>query len=159
MRLTRCQCQLLHLPGSSSGGPERIAVLLVQLDTDAGFARRRNCLHRSGKRTGLAAVANDDIAPLLTGEDPLDHERLAAKAYCACKRSADAVWFAMRIRHSTSGGAGDLKEKPPTYLSTNFWAAPVNRHPRLSATRVGRTGNRNRSWTRPGRCSTEDSWG
>jgi L-talarate/galactarate dehydratase len=81
MRLTHCQSQLLHLPGSTSGGPERIAVLVVQLDTDAGLRGLGFACTVQGSGRALLAVAMDDIAPLLAGEDPLDHERLGAKVY------------------------------------------------------------------------------
>jgi L-alanine-DL-glutamate epimerase-like enolase superfamily enzyme len=81
MRLTRCDSQLLHLAGSSIRGPDRVSVLLVQLDTDAGLRGLGFACTVQGSGRGLLATAVDDIAPLLTGEDPLDHERLAAKAY------------------------------------------------------------------------------
>lgn len=80
MRLTRCDSQLLHLPGGD-GGPERVAVLLVQLDTDTGLRGLGFAYAVQGTGRALLAAAADDLAPLLTGEDPLDHERLAAKAY------------------------------------------------------------------------------
>jgi L-alanine-DL-glutamate epimerase-like enolase superfamily enzyme len=79
MRLTRCDCQLLSLPAGGSGGPERVAVLLVRLDTDAGLRGLGFAYTLQGSGRALLATAVDDIAPLLTGEDPLDHERLAAK--------------------------------------------------------------------------------
>jgi L-talarate/galactarate dehydratase len=81
MRLTRCDCQVLHLPGGTAGGPERVAVLLVQLDTDAGLRGLGFAYMIQGSGRALLSIASDDIAPLLTGEDPLDHERLAAKVY------------------------------------------------------------------------------
>src|SRR6185369_13269193 len=56
-------------------------MLIVYLDTDAGhrglgFAY---ALEEGGR--ALKMIATDDLAPLLIGEDPLDHERLAAKVY------------------------------------------------------------------------------
>jgi L-alanine-DL-glutamate epimerase-like enolase superfamily enzyme len=81
MRLTRCDCQLLHLPGGVEGGPERLSVLLVQLDTDTGLRGLGFAYTTQGSGRALHAVAVDDIAPLLTGEDPLDHERLSARVY------------------------------------------------------------------------------
>lgn len=80
MRITRCDCQLLRLP-LASGGPESVAVLLVQFDTDAGLRGLGFATAVQGSGRALLAVAEDDLAPLLLGEDPLDHERLAAKAY------------------------------------------------------------------------------
>jgi L-alanine-DL-glutamate epimerase-like enolase superfamily enzyme len=81
MRLTRCDCQLLQLPGSGAGGPERVAVLLVHLETDDGLLSTGFAYTIQGSGRALLAAAVDDIAPILTGEDPLDHERLAAKVY------------------------------------------------------------------------------
>lgn len=80
MRLTNCDCQLLSLPAGGSGGPERVAVLLVRLDTDAGLRGLGFAYTLQGSGRALLATAADDISPLLIGEDPLDHERLAAKA-------------------------------------------------------------------------------
>src|ERR1700730_8105411 len=83
MRITRLQSNLLRLPLERPITPAvgHVFVLLVQLDTDAelsvvGFAW---AIHGGGR--ALLAVAEDDLAPLVIGEDPLDHERLASKVY------------------------------------------------------------------------------
>ncbi len=80
MQVTRCDCQLLHLPGGA-GRPERVAVLLVHLDTDTGARGFGFAYTVQGTGRALLATAVDDISPLVVGEDPLDHERLAAKFY------------------------------------------------------------------------------
>jgi L-alanine-DL-glutamate epimerase-like enolase superfamily enzyme len=78
MRLTRCDCQLLHLPGGTGRGPERIAVLLVELETDASLKGLGFAYTIQGSGRALLATAEDDISPVLIGQDPLDHERLAS---------------------------------------------------------------------------------
>jgi L-alanine-DL-glutamate epimerase-like enolase superfamily enzyme len=80
MRLTRCDCQLLHLPGGT-GGPECVSVVLALLDTDAGLRGLGFAYTTQGSGRALLVAAADDVAPLLTGEDPLDHGRLAAKVH------------------------------------------------------------------------------
>jgi L-alanine-DL-glutamate epimerase-like enolase superfamily enzyme len=90
MRIARVDSQLLHVPLSrpraspaeaSAGRLNHIVVLLVHVHTDEGpvglgFAY---ALQSSGR--ALLAIAEDDLAPLVIGEDALDHERLAAKVY------------------------------------------------------------------------------
>ncbi len=88
MRITRADCQLLHVPTTpsrSSPAEERagrlghIVVLLVQLETDAGLTGIGVAYVLQGSGRALHAIAIDDLTPLVLGEDPLDHERLAAK--------------------------------------------------------------------------------
>src|SRR5919202_519288 len=90
MRITRADCQLLRVPLSrpraspqeeSAGRLNQVAVLLVRLDTDQGPSGLGFAYALQGSGRALHALAVDDLAPLLVGEDPLDHERLAAKAY------------------------------------------------------------------------------
>lgn len=90
MRITRVDNQLLHLPLSrpraspaeaAAGRLNHIVVLLVHAHSDEGqtglgFAY---ALQSSGR--ALLAIAQDDLVPLVVGEDALDHERLAAKVY------------------------------------------------------------------------------
>jgi len=90
VRLTRIECQLLRVPLArprasalevAAGRANHVMVLLVQLHTQEnltglGFAY---ALQSSGR--ALLATAQDDIAPLLLGENPLDHERLASRVY------------------------------------------------------------------------------
>jgi L-talarate/galactarate dehydratase len=91
MRITRLQSHLLNLPlarpitpassDGRDGAIDHIFALLVHLDTDTGqrglgFAY---ALHGGGR--ALKAILDDDLVPLVLGEDPLDHERLASKVY------------------------------------------------------------------------------
>jgi L-alanine-DL-glutamate epimerase-like enolase superfamily enzyme len=90
MRITRVESDLLHVPLSrpraspmeaAAGRLNHVVVLLTHVHTDAaltgfGFAY---ALQSSGR--AFLAVAEDDLAPLLTGEDPLDHQRIASKVY------------------------------------------------------------------------------
>jgi L-alanine-DL-glutamate epimerase-like enolase superfamily enzyme len=90
MRITRVESQLLHVPfarpraspaEASAGRLNHVVVLLVQLDTDAGLRGLGFAYALQGSGRALLAVAEDDLAPIVLGEDPLDHERLAAKVY------------------------------------------------------------------------------
>jgi L-alanine-DL-glutamate epimerase-like enolase superfamily enzyme len=90
MRITHIDCQLLHVPMSrpraspaeaAAGRLNHVAVLLVQIDVDEGPRGLGFAYALQGSGRGLYAVAVDDVAPLLLGEDARDHERLAAKVY------------------------------------------------------------------------------
>jgi L-alanine-DL-glutamate epimerase-like enolase superfamily enzyme len=90
MRITRLESQLLHVPLSrprsapaeaAAGRVNHLAVLLVQAHTDTGLRGLGFAYVLQGSGRALLACAEDDVAPLLAGEDPLDHERLAAKVY------------------------------------------------------------------------------
>jgi L-talarate/galactarate dehydratase len=90
MRITHADCQLLHVPFSrpraspaeaAAGRLNHLVTLLVELRTDAGLTGLGFAYALQGSGRGLYAVAVDDLAPLVVGEDPLDHERLGAKVY------------------------------------------------------------------------------
>jgi L-talarate/galactarate dehydratase len=90
MRITRAECQLLHVPCArpraspsevAAGRGNHIVVLLVQLDTDAGLHGLGFAYALQSSGRALLAAAQDDLTPLLVGEDPLDHVRLDAKVY------------------------------------------------------------------------------
>src|SRR5262249_35739254 len=49
--------------------------------TDAGLHGLGFAYALEGGGRALHAVAADDLAPLVVGEDPLDHERIGAKVY------------------------------------------------------------------------------
>jgi L-alanine-DL-glutamate epimerase-like enolase superfamily enzyme len=55
--------------------------LVVQLDTDAGLRGLGFAWAIHGGGRAMLAVAEEDLAPLVTGENPLDHERLWTEAY------------------------------------------------------------------------------
>jgi L-alanine-DL-glutamate epimerase-like enolase superfamily enzyme len=91
MRITQLESQLLRLPLARPITPpsddpraarlDHIFMLIVYLDTDAGHRGLGFAYALQGGGRALKAIADDDLAPLVTGEDPLDHERLAAKAH------------------------------------------------------------------------------
>jgi L-alanine-DL-glutamate epimerase-like enolase superfamily enzyme len=87
MRITQLDSQLLRLPLSrkartsleAPGRPDHIFMLVVYLDTDVGHRGLGFAYAWHGGGRALKVVADDDLAPLLAGEDPLDHERLGVK--------------------------------------------------------------------------------
>jgi L-alanine-DL-glutamate epimerase-like enolase superfamily enzyme len=83
MRITRLHSHLLRVPLQRPITPtvDHVFLLLVQLDTDAGLRGLGFAWAIHGGGRAMLAVAEDDLAPLVIGEDPLDHERLAAKIY------------------------------------------------------------------------------
>jgi L-alanine-DL-glutamate epimerase-like enolase superfamily enzyme len=90
MRITRLRNQVVNVPLSrpraspteqAAGRLNHVVVLITEIDTDAELTGLGFAYALQGSGRALYAVAVDDIAPLLVGEDPLDHERLGAKVY------------------------------------------------------------------------------
>ena len=90
MRIARVENQLLHVPLSrpraspseaAAGRLNHIVVLLVHVHTDEGLTGLGFAYALQGSGRALLAIAEDDLAPLVVGEDALDHERLATKVY------------------------------------------------------------------------------
>jgi L-alanine-DL-glutamate epimerase-like enolase superfamily enzyme len=90
MRIARIDTQLLHVPLSrpraspaeaAAGRLNHIVVLLVHVHTDEGHTGLGFAYALQSSGRALLAIADDDLAPLVVGEDALDHERLAAKMY------------------------------------------------------------------------------
>ena len=91
MRITQLDSQLLRLPlnrpiaAPSDNDPSTrlnyIFMLIVHLDTDAGHRGLGFAYTLQGGGRALKVLADDDLAPLVIGEDPLDHERLSAKVH------------------------------------------------------------------------------
>lgn len=92
MKITQLESQLLRLPlarpvsaprsnGATVGRIDHVFLLVVHLDTDAGHRGIGFAYTFLGGARALQLVADEDLAPLLVGEDPLDHERLAGKVY------------------------------------------------------------------------------
>jgi len=87
MRITRLESHLLRLPlerpitSLGSAAIDHVFALLVHLDTDTGLRGLGFAYTLQGGGRALKVVVDDDLAPLVVGEDPLDHERLAAKVY------------------------------------------------------------------------------
>ena len=88
MRLTRILPTLLRLPRERSVAlplvgrpvaPTPLSVLLIQLDTDAGVSGLGFGCFAEGGRSLVAAI-EDDLTPLVVGENALNHERLWAKS-------------------------------------------------------------------------------
>ncbi|MFM7148772.1 MAG: mandelate racemase/muconate lactonizing enzyme family protein [Gemmataceae bacterium] len=91
MKITRIDCDLLQVPlnrpraspleHQATGRLNHVVALVAQVHTEAGptglgFAY---ALQTTGR--ALFATLTEDLAPLLIGEDALDHERLAHKVY------------------------------------------------------------------------------
>jgi len=99
MRITRVDARRLRLPppgptplpvaGSPPAARAGITVLLVQLETDAGLSGLGFGAYPGGGRSLLACI-EDDLSPLVSGEDPLQHERIWAKTLSVENRAAYA---------------------------------------------------------------------
>jgi L-alanine-DL-glutamate epimerase-like enolase superfamily enzyme len=91
MRITQLDSQVLRLPltrpialpseADRSNRLDHVFLLIVHVDTDAGHRGMGFAYTLQGGGRALKVLADDDLAPLLAGEDPLDHERLAQKVY------------------------------------------------------------------------------
>lgn len=91
MRITQSDIHLLRIPlARHIAAPtvddrnlriDHVYMLVVYLDTDAGHRGLGFAYSVNGGGKAMLALASDDIAPLLNGEDPLDHERLGGKVY------------------------------------------------------------------------------
>lgn len=88
MKITQLESELLRLPlarpitspkETRSDRLDYIFMLIVYLDTDAGHRGLGFAYALQGGGRALKVIAQDDLAPLVIGEDPLDHERLLAK--------------------------------------------------------------------------------
>src|SRR5579859_6650732 len=106
MRITRIDARLLRMPpprpvtlpvaGSAAVPPSGISVLLVQIETDAGLIGLGFGTYADGGRSFLTCI-EDDLTPLLTGEDPLHHERLWAKSRSLENPAAHAAYAGIDI--------------------------------------------------------------
>src|SRR4051794_9811269 len=90
MRITSVECQLLHAPlsrprasptESAAGRLNHIVTLLVEMQTDSGLRGLGFAYALQGSGRAFLATAQDDLTPLVVGEDPLDNARLEAKVY------------------------------------------------------------------------------
>jgi L-alanine-DL-glutamate epimerase-like enolase superfamily enzyme len=90
MRITRVESDLLHIPLSrpraspmeaAAGRLNHIVLLLAQVHTDSGLVGTGFAYALQSSGRAFHATLVDDLAPLVVGEDPLDHERLASKVY------------------------------------------------------------------------------
>lgn len=91
MRITQLQTQLLRIPLARPitaptstdryGKIDHVLLLVVHLETDTTHRGLGFAYSMQGAGKAMASIAQDDIAPLIVGEDPLDHERIGTKVY------------------------------------------------------------------------------
>jgi L-alanine-DL-glutamate epimerase-like enolase superfamily enzyme len=83
MKITHFDSLLLRLPLprplTKNERHDFVFLLVVMLDTDAGHRGLGHAYALTGGGRAMKAIADDDLAPLMIGEDPLDHERLGTK--------------------------------------------------------------------------------
>jgi L-alanine-DL-glutamate epimerase-like enolase superfamily enzyme len=100
MRITQVDTHLLRLPLTRpvalAAGQEpwarrdHLVVLVVYLETNSGRRGVGLAPALRGGGRALKTIVDDDLAPLVTQEDPLDHERLATKAASQLREFARA---------------------------------------------------------------------
>jgi L-alanine-DL-glutamate epimerase-like enolase superfamily enzyme len=91
MRITQLDSQVLRIPlarpirapqdNDRAGRLDHVFMLIVYLDTDAGHRGLGFAYALQGGGRALKVIADDDLAPLVTGADPLDTEAIASKVY------------------------------------------------------------------------------
>ncbi|MBV9122445.1 MAG: mandelate racemase/muconate lactonizing enzyme family protein [Planctomycetes bacterium] len=146
MRITQLDSQLLRLPltrplmssteGDNAGRLDHISLLVIHVDTDAGHRGLGFAYTLQGGGRALKVLAEDDLAPLLVGEDPLDHERLAAKFYWRLQtigrrglaaQAYSAVDLALWDLKGKAAGLplykllGGARESAPVYAADTGW--------------------------------------
>jgi L-alanine-DL-glutamate epimerase-like enolase superfamily enzyme len=140
MHITHVSADLLRLPlprpralpradDPDAGSPtaDALPVLLARLDTDAGLHGLGFAYAWTGGHALLATVA-DDLAPLLTGTDPRQHERLArllpGEAPAAARAAVDlAVWDlkAKAVGLPLWQLLGGARDSAPAYAADTAW--------------------------------------
>jgi len=144
MRITQLESELLNIPlarpiavsADAGSRVDTVFLLVVHVDTDSGH---RGLGFAYALRVGgraLKAVAEDDLALALIGEDPLDHERLAAKVHTRFQgtgrvglvaQAYSAVDLALwDLKGKVSGLPlykllGGARESTPTYAADAGW--------------------------------------
>jgi L-alanine-DL-glutamate epimerase-like enolase superfamily enzyme len=106
MRITRIDSQLLRIPleksiplsvaGKATIPRPAVTVLLVQVETDGGMTGVGFGCFADGGRSLLAAI-EDDITPLLVGENALHHERLWAKVHTLESAAAHSAYATIDV--------------------------------------------------------------
>ena len=90
MRITRVDSRILLVPMSrprassmeaAAGRLNHIVALVVQVHTDDGLVGLGFAYALQSSGRALLAIAEDDLTPLVVGENPLDHERVGSKVY------------------------------------------------------------------------------
>ncbi len=116
MRITQLQTHLLRLPlerpvtSLAGAAVDHVVALFVHLDTDTGLRGLGFAYTLQGGGRALKVIADDDLAPLIVGEDPLDHERLAAKVYWRLQ-SVGRLGLVMQAYSAIDLALWDLKGK------------------------------------------------
>lgn len=145
MHITRVESQLLHVPLSrprsspaeaAAGRHNHIVVLLVHVHTDDGLTGLGFAYALQGSGRAMLALAEDDLAPMVIGEDALDHERLAAKVYWRLQtigrrglvqQAYSAIDLALWDLKGKAAGLplykllGGARESAPVYGSDTAW--------------------------------------
>ena len=145
MRITRLDNQLLRVPLSrpraspaeaAAGRLNHIVVLLTHVRTDAGLTGLGFAYALQSSGRALLAIAEDDLAPLVLGENALDHERLAAKVYWhlqtvgrrgLVQQAYSAIDLALWDLKGKAAGLplykllGGARESAPVYGSDTAW--------------------------------------
>ena len=91
MQITACRTHLMKLPlarpitpgtkGTTRPTLDSVFVLVVDLETDAGQRGLGYAWSVQGGGRAMKLIVDDDLAPAIIGEDPLDHERMWLKLY------------------------------------------------------------------------------
>lgn len=90
MRITKIDCRLVQVPMArpraskaevGAGRQNHVSVLLVNMITDCKLQGLGFAYTLQGSGRAMLVTAQEDLAPLLLDEDPLDHLRLEAKVY------------------------------------------------------------------------------
>jgi L-alanine-DL-glutamate epimerase-like enolase superfamily enzyme len=145
MRITQLDSQVLRIPltrptvlATEDGGNrgDHVHLLIVQLDTDAGHRGLGFAYSYHGGARAFKVLIEDDLSPLVVGEDPLDHERLGAKVYWRLQgigrrglaaQAYSAVDLALwDLKGKVAGLAlykllGGARESAPVYAADSGW--------------------------------------
>src|SRR5208337_2456168 len=144
MRITQLDSQVLRLPltrpislpRDGAGRLDHVFLLVVHLDTDAGHRGLGFAYALQGGGRALKVIVSDDIAPLVVGEDPLDHERLGSKVYWGLQsigrrglvaQAYSAVDLALWDIKGKAAGLplykllGGARESTPAYIADTAW--------------------------------------
>jgi L-alanine-DL-glutamate epimerase-like enolase superfamily enzyme len=145
MKITQLESELLRLPlarpvtppsDSRRGHMDHVFLLIVYLDTDVGHRGLGFAYALQGGGRALKVLAVDDLAPLLVGEDPSDHERIGAKVYWRLQgigrrglvaQAYSAVDLALWDLKGKVAGMplykllGGARESAPSYCSDTGW--------------------------------------
>ena len=145
MKITKIDCQLLHVPTDppraspteqKAGRLNHIVYVVVNVHTDENVTGTGYAYQLQSSGRALLATLEDDLVPLMLEEDPLNHQRLAAKAYARLQSvgrlglvqqaysALDLAFWDIKGKvanlplHKLLGGARDSS---PVYASHTGW--------------------------------------